>query len=34
MNLVYAKLVEILEDGMRMGRVKVHGATKKIRSDS
>jgi hypothetical protein len=34
MNLVYAEVVEILiEDGMRMGRIKVGGAVKKVPLD-
>ena len=31
MNLVYGQIVEVLsEDGMPVGRIRVHGATKKI----
>lgn len=31
MNLVYGEIVEILvEDGMRMGRIRVGGAIKKV----
>ncbi len=34
MNLVYAEIVEILvEDGMRMARVRVGGAVKKVPLD-
>jgi hydrogenase maturation factor len=31
MNLVYGEIVEVLsEDGMPVGRIRVHGATRKI----
>lgn len=31
MNLLYAEIVEVfLEDGLRMGRVRVGGASKKV----
>lgn len=31
MNLVYGEILEVLtEDGLPIGRVRVHGATKKI----
>ena len=31
MNLVYGEIVEVLsEDGIPVGRIRVHGATKKI----
>ncbi len=31
MNLVYGEILEVLtEDGLPMGKIRVHGATKKI----
>ncbi len=34
MNLIYGEIVEILhEDGMRMGRIRVGGALKKVSLD-
>ena len=34
MNLVYAEIIEVLaEDGMRMARVKIGGAVKKVPLD-
>ena len=34
MNLIYAEVVQVfVEDGMRMGRIKVGGAVKKVPLD-